>query len=118
MKQFNYRKGKGGELIARDFLIAQGFSLLEMNYKNTIGEIDLIMIDRCTLVFIEVKFKTDDLYGMPEEMITKKKLTQVRRVAELYLVINPKIHKLYPQHRIDAVCILGSVIHHYKNIDL
>ena len=46
MKQHNYQKGKKGEKVALDFLISKGWILVEMNYSNDIGEIDLIMIDQ------------------------------------------------------------------------
>ena len=105
-----------GEEVARNFLLAKGFELVESNYVNDIGEIDLIMIDKKWLVFVEVKYKTDDKFGIPEEMIGKKKLAQVRRVAEIYLMLNPKMRKKYVQQRIDAVCILGEKIKHYENM--
>lgn len=118
MKQFNYQKGKGGELAARDYLLKKNFKLIEMNYRNEIGEIDLIMTDKDSLVFVEVKQKTDDYFGLPEEMISKGKLYQIRRVAEIYLLLNPKIRNLYPKQRIDAICILGNNINYYQNVGL
>ena len=102
-KIFNYKKGKEGEEIAREFLIKKGFKLIESNYSNNLGEIDLIMIDKDWLVFVEVKLKIGDKFGTPEEMINKNKLSQVRRVAEMYLVMEPTEFKKY---RIDAVCIV------------
>lgn len=118
VKQFNFNKGRGGEEEARRFLVDKGFELVEMNYTNDIGEIDLIMIDKEILVFVEVKFKTDDRYGQPEEMISKGKLTRVRRIAEVYLLLNPKMRRKYLKQRIDAVCILGEEIRHYENVTL
>lgn len=118
MKQFNYAKGKGGEQEARNYLLEHGFSLLEMNYRNKIGEIDLIMSEDDTLVFVEVKQKSDDFFGKPEEMVTTSKLRQVRRVAEIYLLTNPKLFRKFPKQRIDAVCILGGMISHYRNVGL
>ena len=45
-----------------------------MNYENKIGEIDLIVVDKDFLVFVEVKLKVGDMFGTPEEMINKRKL--------------------------------------------
>ncbi len=105
-KKQNYNKGKNGEEMAKNFLLKKGFELIEMNYENVIGEIDLIMTDKDWLVFVEVKLKVGDKFGTPEEMINKRKLAQIKRVAESYLVLENKIAKKYKKYRIDGVCIM------------
>lgn len=117
IKEFNFKKGRKGEEEARIFLEAKGFMLIEQNYTNDLGEIDLIMIDKDWLVFVEVKYKSDDRLGLPEEMLTPKKLAQVKRVAEMYLITNMKIQKRFKKYRVDGVCILGNIIKHYENIN-
>jgi putative endonuclease len=113
MKTENYNKGKKGEEVAVEYLLKKGFKLVEKNYENELGEIDLIMTDKDWLVLVEVKYKTDDFLGLPEEMINKNKLYQVKKVAESYVFLQkPKQVK----YRIDAVCILGNKIKHYENI--
>jgi len=118
----NYLKGKGGEEMAKEFLMKKGFELVEMNYENVIGEIDLIMIDKDWLVFVEVKLKVGDKFGTPEEMINKRKLSQVKRVAESYLVLEKKKVKQFKKYRIDAVCIMLNeddtikTINYYDNL--
>ena len=102
----NYNKGKEGEEIAREFLIKKGFILIESNYSNNLGEIDLIMSDKEWLVFVEVKLKIGDKFGKPEEMIGNNKLSQIKRVAKLFLVTDSPITKKYKKFRIDAVCIV------------
>lgn len=102
----NYKKGKEGEEIAREFLMEKGFKLIESNYSNNLGEIDLIMSDKDWLVFVEVKLKVGDKYGSPEEMINKNKLLKVRRVAESFLVLESPRAKVFSKYRIDAVCIV------------
>jgi len=121
-KFFNYKKGKDGEEIAREFLLKKGFLLIESNYSNNLGEIDLIMSDKEWLIFIEVKLKIGDKFGKPEEMIGNNKLSQVRRVAELFLVTDSSISKKYKKFRIDAVCIVLNEdktvnrINYYENL--
>ena len=121
-KTKNYNKGKEGEGIARDYLVKKGFVLIESNYSNNLGEIDLVMSDKDWLVFIEVKLKIGDIFGNPEEMIGKSKLSQVRRVAELFIVSDTQIAYKFKKYRIDAVCIVlnndKSVnrISYYENI--
>ncbi len=116
IKEFNFKKGRRGEEEARVFLEQKGYELIEQNYVNDLGEIDLIMSDKDWLVFVEVKFKSDDRLGMPEEMLTKTKLAQVKRVAKLFLVMDKKIQRKFVKYRIDGVCILGEQIRHYINI--
>lgn len=117
MKQENYHKGKYGEKIAKEFLERKGFQWIESNFENKIGEIDLIMVDKDWLVFVEVKYKSDDRLGIPEEMINKNKIWQVKRTAESFLYEKKDIAKKFEKYRIDAVCILGEEIRHYQNIE-
>lgn len=121
-KTKNYNKGKTGEEMALKFLIEKGFDLIEQNYENYLGEIDLIMTSNDTLVFVEVKLKVGDRFGIPEEMIGKNKLSKIKRIAESYLVINKEIRKQFEKYRIDAVCLVVDKnnnierINHYENL--
>lgn len=122
-KTKNYKKGREGEEIAREFLIKKGLRLIESNYSNKLGEIDLIMVDKDILIFVEVKLKVGDRFGTPEEMINKYKLSRIKRVAEGFLILE-KIVKSYQKYRIDAVCIVLDEnkkverINHYENVQL
>jgi len=126
MKQFNRQKGSEGEEIAADYLRKNGYEIIDTNYSVKFGEIDLIVSTHSessgrVLVFVEVKLKTTDDFGTPEEMIGKSKLFQVQRMAQLYLMQNPEIERTYDSFRIDAVCIVGSKnkivrINHYQNV--
>jgi len=126
MKEFNkiqnYKKGKEGEEIAREFLIKKGFNLIESNYSNNLGEIDLIMTDKDWLVFVEVKLKVGDKFGHPEEMIGKNKLSRIKRIAEGFLVLESPIASKFEKYRIDAVCVVLNEdntlrsIKHYENL--
>ena len=121
-KTKNYKKGREGEEIAREYLIKKGFRLIQSNYSNVLGEIDIIMSDKDWLVFVEVKLKVGDKYGSPEEMINKNKLAKVRRVAESFLVLEKETAKNFEKYRIDAVCIVLDEdktvrsIKHYENL--
>ena len=120
-KTKNYKKGREGEEIAREYLIKKGFRLIESNYSNKLGEIDLIMVDKDILIFVEVKLKVGDRFGTPEEMINKYKLSRIRRIAEGFLILET-IGKNYQKYRIDAVCIVLDEykkverINHYENL--
>lgn len=121
-KQENYIKGKNGEEIAKGFLLKKGFELVDQNYENKIGEIDLVMINKDWLVFVEVKLKIGDRFGSPEEMINKRKLSQVKRVAESFLILEKSKTKKFKKFRIDGIGIVVDEnneilrINHYENI--
>jgi len=122
MKTQNFKKGRVGEEIARKFLLEKGFEIIEQNYSNDLGEIDIIALDNEWLVFVEVKLKIGDRFGLPEEMIPKGKIWQIKRVAEMWLLKNEKMRRKYPQQRIDAVCIVTDTdynvlsLKYYDNI--
>lgn len=123
MKKENYNKGKVGETIAKEYLESKGFNIIDQNYNNDLGEIDLIATQENFIVFVEVKMKIGDKYGTPEEMITKGKLWQIRRVAEIWLLNNRKLKRQFPQQRIDAVCMVFDddlkmiSLKHYENVE-
>lgn len=122
MKSLNYLSGKKGEKIAQDYLLKNGYQILDTNFRIRQGEIDIIATKNKTLVFVEVKLKNNFSPGLPEEMITPQKIKQIKRTAEYFLFLNPKIKNKYNLYRIDAVClVLNSLnqvkrITHWKNI--
>lgn len=122
MKQFNFQKGKLGEKIAKDFLVKKNYKIIQTNFQNRFGEIDLIAADGQTLVFVEVKLKIGEDFGFPEEMISPRKIHQIENQAQVFLQQNPRISVQYPQQRIDAICIVTDQnnnikrINHYQNI--
>ena len=75
-----------------------------MNYKNNIGEIDIIAKDGDYLVFIEVKSRVSQKFGHPFEAIDEEKQRKIRAVASLYMV---KHGKYGTNCRFDAISILG-----------
>lgn len=64
---------------------AKGYEIVERNWSDKFGEIDIIAREGETLVFVEVKAKTGEETGTPEEMAGKGKLGRVRQAAERYL---------------------------------
>lgn len=79
--------GRQGEDIAAGFMEAKGFQILDRNYRFQNGEIDMValMLDPAELVFVEVKTRSDDQWGNPEEAITEKKKKLIFKVADCYL---------------------------------
>ena len=97
--------GKKSEIIAANFLKQKGYKILEVNYKNKIGEIDIIAQDKEYLVFVEVKARISRAFGDPLEAVNYKKQQKIRKVAELYLVVK---HKTNANCRFDVVAVLGD----------
>jgi putative endonuclease len=77
--------GAKGEAIAVSFLQNAGYRIVERNYRVRLGEIDIIAEEGGYLVFIEVKTRTDSLYGSPFEAVTRQKQKQLSKVALEYM---------------------------------
>src|SRR5690554_3983013 len=73
------------ELLARTFLEEQGLKFIKANYRRRFGEIDLIMRDDHTLVFVEVKYRSSNAYGGTLEQVTFDKQRKIRLTAMAYL---------------------------------
>ena len=114
----NISLGKNGEEIARKYLEKSGYKILETNKRfSKLCEVDIIALDKNTLVFVEVKTRKTDICGHPFEAITKGKYNHIRQGLYLYLQENPQ----YKKFRIDAVSILIKPelkIEHIKNVCL
>lgn len=82
----NIEKGKYGEKLALRHLKLKGYSILEENYTNKIGEIDIICRSEDILIFAEVKSRSNLKYGYPREAVDQKKQRKIRRVSSLYLL--------------------------------
>jgi putative endonuclease len=79
--------GRTGELVALKYLRRKGYAIIETRFRFLRGEIDIVARDGQTLVFIEVKMRTGQGYGRPEESVTAGKQRQIRKVAEGYLLL-------------------------------
>ncbi len=116
MKAFNRQTGKLAEDVATDALIKKGYTILERNFSNKFGEIDIIARDKNILVFVEVKAKIGEEFGLPEEMVGLGKLQKIRNMATMYMK-----GEMVPC-RIDVVAIVfgesNEVIRltHYENV--
>jgi len=123
MSQHN-EVGKIGENLAKKFLEKQGYKIIEQNYKTKYAEIDLVaQKPACAgrekeLIFVEVRTKIGENFGMPEETINKKKIRKLRGNAIAYTAIK----KWNGSFRIDAICIVLKPdynvgrLNHYENI--
>jgi len=79
------RLGEEGESAAEKFLRRRGFAIIERNFRCPLGELDLIALDRGTIVFVEVKARSSEAFGTPAEAIGYQKRLRLRRAAEVYI---------------------------------
>ncbi len=85
MKINQNNPGLPAENLAASYLIERGLKLLVKNYHSRFGEIDLIMQDENTLVFVEVRLRTTQRFGNAGASITKQKQAKLIRTALHYL---------------------------------
>jgi putative endonuclease len=77
--------GNRGENLACEYLKRNGLKILEENYRTRWGEIDLIAREGDTLVFVEVKTRTQKRFGSPLEAVTTDKQRRIIRMAQTFL---------------------------------
>ncbi|KKP88682.1 MAG: hypothetical protein UR93_C0010G0003 [Berkelbacteria bacterium GW2011_GWA2_35_9] len=106
MTMFRKKLGGQGEKHALGYLQKKGYQLITQNYYNYIGEIDLIMRDKKTIVFVEVKTKTELEFGNPLEMIDTRKQKKLLQCIKAYLHKNDLFEA---DVRIDAVSVVVDI---------
>jgi putative endonuclease len=77
--------GEIGEQAAVEYLQKHGHQILARNYRFGKGEIDIISKDADCVVFVEVKTRSTEYFGYPEQAIDKKKISLLKSVAEEYI---------------------------------
>ena len=95
--------GKYGEDLALRFLQDKGYRILERNFKNKIGEIDLVVQDARTICFVEVKTRKSLACGQPFESVHYHKQRKLVQVALSYLKY--KFHTIEVPARFDVISI-------------
>ncbi len=94
--------GIKGEQIAENFLLKKGYKILERNHRTGKKEIDLIASLNNTIVFVEVKTRTNTAFGLPEDAVNERKKSYLRAAAEQYLNEN----NLYQKMQFDIISIV------------
>jgi putative endonuclease len=78
-------KGKYGEQLAAEFLSENGYEIIERNYRYKHAEIDIIARQGEALIFVEVKLRSSQTFGVPEEFVGHEKEEKIREAAEFYM---------------------------------
>ena len=109
MSKSTLEQGNRGEQYAVEYLVSQGYQIVDRNFRIRGGEIDIIAIEfdprtrEKTLVFLEVKTRSSGDYGTPLEAIGYYKLRALIKATQFYKMKHPRLPDLM---RIDAVSVL------------
>lgn len=102
--KFNKTKGNEAESLALSFLLNNGLKLINKNFHSRHGEIDLIMMDQRSIVFVEVKFRSSNKFGLACESVSISKQKKIIATSNIFLQKNiNKIH--YSAIRFDIISI-------------
>ena len=112
-KQNTRQIGTAYEQLAADYLKAQGYEILEHNFRCGLGEIDLIAREGNYLVFVEVKYRSRSDCGYPSDAVNYKKQVRISNGAAYYLWKNYDSDQI--RVRFDVVSIQGETVQLYKD---
>lgn len=100
------QRGSRAEQLARRYLEQQGLRFEQANFRCRRGEIDLIMRDKDTLVFVEVRYRNNSRYGSAAETVDWRKQRKLIATALFYLQSRPQLSRL--ASRFDVIAINGD----------
>ena len=114
MQKTTRQQGFLQEKKAVSFLKKQGLKILKLNFREKIGEIDIIAQDKNYLVFIEVKYRKTDSFGGAVFAVDKKKQEKIIKTSQLYLQ-QKNINQFNTLLRFDVIAINKTDIKWLKN---
>ncbi|MET3108073.1 putative endonuclease [Oxalobacteraceae bacterium GrIS 2.11] len=104
--------GKEAEKRALNFLLTKGLIHVESNFRRPFGEIDLIMLEHGTLIFVEVRSRAKGRFGGAAESVTEGKKRNLVMTAQVYL----QRFQTSPPCRFDVIAIDDGKIEWLKNV--
>ena len=110
-KSDKIKKGKQGELKAEQHLMEKGYQVVARNYRYKRSEIDLIIRKENWLVFVEVRLRTSNAFGFPEQTISAAKKKKIMEGAAQFLEETKWIGNV----RYDIVAIQKNDIVHFED---
>ncbi len=112
----NKNIGSKGEELAASYLVRNGYSILECNYRSKGGEVDIVAKDRdgC-IVFVEVKTRRNLAYGLPQMAVTQRKQRQIAKGALSWLSRN-RLHDHNARFDVIAVLLHEGMTHQIEHI--
>ncbi len=97
--------GKQAETVAADYLVAKRYKIIDRNWRNRYGEIDIIVERDDCLFFVEVKYRSSSSQGSGIDYITPKKYKQMAFAAEMWV----HDHRYEGQYRLAALEVSGPL---------
>jgi len=94
--------GRVSENFAVGLLQSKGYKIIDRNFHSRFGEIDIVAEINNTVVFVEVKARWSNKFGLPEEAVTPQKIWKIKKTADYYCLINSIKDK---KMRIDVVAM-------------
>jgi len=94
--------GQKGEEIALKHLLSKSYQLIYKNWRHGKDEIDIIVTQNDFIIFVEVKTRTNNYFGEPQEFVTKSKQNFMKRAANAYI----EKYKEEKEVRFDVVSII------------
>jgi putative endonuclease len=111
----NQRMGKWGEDTVAAYLAERGYEIITRNARTPYGEIDIVAKQDDITIFVEVKSRTSNKMGLPEDSVNARKQAHMLACAEHYAAENAIDH-----WQIDVIAVEGKVglepkITHFEN---
>ncbi len=111
----NQRIGKWGEDAVAAYLAGRGYEIVARNARTPYGEIDIVAKKDDILIFVEVKTRTSNKMGLPEESVNQRKRAHMLACAEHYAAEHDIDH-----WQVDVIAVEGKVglepkITHFEN---
>ena len=94
--------GIKGEQLAANFLLEQGYELVQLNWRHKHLEVDIIAKNNDVLVFVEVKTRSTNAFGEPEQWVDSKKQKRLIRAANAFVNKHQRIEEV----RFDIIAII------------
>ncbi|MFC5270745.1 YraN family protein [Adhaeribacter terreus] len=112
----HHKLGTTGEAVAAKYLVNKGFEILTQNYRYKKAEIDLIVRKDNLLVFAEIKTRSSDKFGFPEEFVSNRKIELFLMAADEYIFQQNWLHDI----RFDIISVTANSngtfnIHHIED---
>lgn len=94
--------GKKGEQLAVDFLIKNGYTIMDRNYRFDKAEVDIIAQMQDTLAIVEVKTRSTTNFGNPQDFVKPKQIQRLVKAVDEYVTVN----ELDVEVRFDIIAIV------------
>jgi len=96
--------GKKGEQLAVDYLLDKGYKIVERNYRFDKAEVDVIAQQKDTLAIVEVKTRSTNDFGNPQDFVKPKQIQRLVKAVDEYVTVN----KLDVEVRFDIIAIVKN----------